>query len=63
MVLDTVATNHMTGAKSAFSELDSGIRGTVKFGNGSVVEIEGHGTLFYAFYFSSNNLMEKKGFP
>ena len=38
-VLDTGSTNHMTGAKSAFSELDSGIHGTVKF-----VEIEGYGT-------------------
>ena len=31
-VLDTGATNHMTGAKSAFFELDLGIRRTVKFG-------------------------------
>ena len=46
-VLNTGATNHMTGAKSAFSDLDSGIRGTVKFGDGSVVEIEGHGTILF----------------
>ncbi|XP_022983366.1 uncharacterized protein LOC111481973 [Cucurbita maxima] len=46
-VLDTGATNHMTGAKSVFSELDSGIRGTVKFGDGSVVEIEGHDTILF----------------
>ena len=46
-VLDTGATNHMTGAKSAFSELDSGIRRTVKFGDGSVVEIEGHDTILF----------------
>ena len=46
-VLDTGATNHMTGAKSAFSELDSGIRGTVKFSDGSIVEIEGHGTILF----------------
>ena len=37
----------MTGAKSAFSELDSGIRGMVKFGDGSVVEIEGHDTILF----------------
>ena len=42
-ILDTRATNHMTGARSSFSELNSGIRGTVKFGDGSVVEIEGRG--------------------
>ena len=46
-VLDTGATNYMTGAKSAFSELDSRIRRTVKFGDGSVVEIEGHGTILF----------------
>ena len=46
-ILDTGATNHMTGARSAFSELDSGIRGTVKFGDGSVVEIEGRGTILF----------------
>ena len=46
-VLDTGATNYMTGAKSVFSELDSGIRGTVKFGDGSVVEIEGHDTILF----------------
>ena len=37
----------MTGAKSAFSELDSGIHGTVKFVDGSVVEIEGHDTILF----------------
>ena len=35
----------MTGAKSVFSELDSGIRRLVKFSDGSVVEIEGHDTI------------------
>ena len=37
----------MTRAKSAFSELDSRIRGTVKFGDGSIVEIEGRGTILF----------------
>ena len=46
-VLDMGATNHMTGTKSVFFELDSGIRGTVKFGDGSVVEIKGHGTILF----------------
>ena len=35
----------MTGARSAFSELNSGIRGTMNFGDGSVVEIEGRSTI------------------
>ena len=37
----------MSRAKFAFSELDSGIRGTVKFSDGSVIEIEGHGTILF----------------
>ena len=37
----------MTGVRFAFSELDTGIRGTVKFGDGSVVGIEGRGTVLF----------------
>ena len=37
----------MTGAKSVFSELDSGICRTVKFGEGSVVKIEGRDTILF----------------
>lgn len=46
-ILDTGATNHMTGMRSAFTELDSGIRGSVRFGDGSVVAIEGRGTILF----------------
>lgn len=46
-VLDTGATNHMTGARSAFSDLDIGVYGTVRFGDGSVAEIEGIGTVLF----------------
>jgi hypothetical protein len=46
-ILDTGVTNHMIGARRAFSELDSGIRGTVKFGDGSVIEIEGRDTILF----------------
>ena len=46
-VLDTGATNHMTEARSAFSKIDSGIHGTVKFGDGSVTEIKGHDTILF----------------
>ena len=38
-ILDTGATNHMTGERSIFSELDTCVRGTVRFGDGSVVAI------------------------
>jgi hypothetical protein len=37
----------MTGCGSAFSELNRNIRGTVKFGDGSVVQIEGMGTILF----------------
>ena len=35
--LDSGASNHMTGSKEAFSELDGNVTGTVKFGDGSRV--------------------------
>jgi hypothetical protein len=46
-ILDTGATNHMTGERSFFSELDTGVHGTVHFGDGSVVAIEGRGTILF----------------
>lgn len=47
-VLDTGATNHMTGCRVAFSDLNTGIVGSVRFGDGSVVAIEGRGTVLFA---------------
>ena len=47
-VLDTGATNHMTGDRSAFAELDPAVCGTVRFGDGSLVNIEGRGTVLFA---------------
>lgn len=44
-VLDTGATNHMTGSKEVFAKLDPQICGTVKFGDGSTTKIEGRGTI------------------
>jgi hypothetical protein len=43
--LDTRATNHMTGARDVFSELDTNVHGNVKFGDGSVMRIEGRSTV------------------
>jgi hypothetical protein len=37
----------MTGARAAFFELDNKIHGTIRFGDGSVVEIEGRRTLVF----------------
>jgi hypothetical protein len=47
-VLDTGATNHMTGSRHLFAELDTGVTGTVRFGDGSVVDIEGKGAVLFA---------------
>jgi hypothetical protein len=37
----------MSGARSAFSEINFGVRGSVKFGDSSVMEIEGRGTILF----------------
>jgi hypothetical protein len=44
-VLDTGASNHMTGRCEALASLDVSVRGTVHFGDGSLVEIEGIGSV------------------
>ncbi|KAJ9560132.1 hypothetical protein OSB04_005292 [Centaurea solstitialis] len=43
--LDTGASNHMTGVKEFFAELDETITGQVRFGDGSKVQIKGKGTI------------------
>ncbi|XP_066361284.1 uncharacterized protein [Miscanthus floridulus] len=45
--LDSSASNHMTGSKAAFSELDDDVTGTVKFGDGSRVAIRGRDTIIF----------------
>jgi hypothetical protein len=44
-VLDTVAGNHMTGSRAMLSQLDEGVRGSVRFGDGSHVQIQGMGSV------------------
>jgi hypothetical protein len=39
-VLDTGASNHMTGSRAAFSSIDAGVTGTVRFGDDSIARIE-----------------------
>lgn len=46
-IFDTGASNHMTGSRDAFADLDTGVAGTVRFGDGSVVRIEGCGTVLF----------------
>jgi hypothetical protein len=45
--LDTGATNHMTGRGNVFSELDRVVQGTVKFGDGSIINICGKSTIIF----------------
>jgi hypothetical protein len=45
--LDSSASNHMTGSKTAFSELNGSITGTVKFSDGSRVVIQGRDTIIF----------------
>ncbi|XP_042756658.2 retrovirus-related Pol polyprotein from transposon TNT 1-94 [Lactuca sativa] len=45
--LDTGASNHMTGNRSKFQELDTTVQGTVRFGNNSKVRIEGKGRIAF----------------
>jgi hypothetical protein len=46
-VLDSGASNHMTGVRGAFAEIDTNVRSTVRFGDGSVVKIEGIGSIVF----------------
>ena len=47
-VLDTGATNHMTGCREALATLDETVRGVVRFGDGSTMEIHGIGAVTIA---------------
>ena len=45
--LDTGATHHITGRRKFFFDLDSSVKGSVKFGDASVVEIKGIGSVVF----------------
>ncbi|KAI3684116.1 hypothetical protein L6452_33335 [Arctium lappa] len=45
--LDNGASNHMTGDKEKFSELNESVRGYVRFGDDSKVRIEGKGSIIF----------------
>jgi hypothetical protein len=47
-VLDTGATNHMTGCREALASLDESVKGAVQFGDGSMVVICGVGAVTIA---------------
>nr|GEZ38289.1 zinc finger, CCHC-type [Tanacetum cinerariifolium] len=43
--IDNRASNHMTGIREHFKELDEKVRGKVRFGDGSYIEIKGKGSI------------------
>ncbi|KAE8723501.1 hypothetical protein F3Y22_tig00012370pilonHSYRG00100 [Hibiscus syriacus] len=45
--LDTGASNHMTGCIIKFAEIDMTIKGSIKFGDGSAIEIQGRGSILF----------------
>lgn len=45
--LDNGASNHMTGQRGKFRELDERVTGKVKFGDGSTVSIKGKGSVAF----------------
>jgi hypothetical protein len=45
--LDTGATHHMTSRRKFFTELDSNVRGSIKFGDASGVEIKGVSSVIF----------------
>ena len=47
-ILDTGATNHMTGYRESLATLDESVRGAVRFGDGSKVEIRRIGAVTIA---------------
>jgi hypothetical protein len=55
--LDTDATQHMTGRREFFTELDSSVRGSVKFGDISSVEIKGVGSVIFTAEFGEHRLL------
>jgi hypothetical protein len=55
--LDTGATHHMTGWHEYFSDLDSGVHGSVKFGDASAVEIKGVGSVIFKAKTSEHHLL------
>jgi hypothetical protein len=46
--LDTGVTHHMTDRREFFTEVDSDVRGSVKFGDASDVEIKGVSSVIFA---------------
>lgn len=46
-MVDTNDTNHMSETRAAFTTLDAGVGSSIKFGDGSMVQIERRGTVIF----------------
>jgi hypothetical protein len=55
--LDSSATHHMTGRHELFSDLDFSVRGSVRFGNSSRVEIQGVESIVFVGKTSEHRLL------
>ena len=55
--LNTGATHHMTGRRKFFIELDSSVRGSIKFGDDSGMEIKGVGSVIFTAMFGEHRLL------
>jgi hypothetical protein len=55
--LDTGATHHMTGRWEFFTKLNSDVRGSVKFGDASSVEIKGVGSVIFTIKSGEHRLL------
>ena len=55
--LDTGATHHMTGQREFFSDLDSGVKGFIKFGDASTVEIKGVSSIIFKAKMGADRLL------
>jgi hypothetical protein len=55
--LDTGANHHMTGRQEFFTELDSSVRSSVKFGDAPGVEIKGAGSVVFTAAFGEHRLL------
>jgi hypothetical protein len=57
--LDTSATHHMASRREFFTELNSSVRGSIKFGDASSIEIKGTGSVIFTVAFGEHMLLTR----